>query len=160
MSTTFSKKSKNLFFSSDVTVFSLHEQHDASLNFGFRTHIILAKNVPWHILTPSAVACDMFLLRASAHHWHVSAFFCNREFQGISYYKKTATLSPVWRLLIFMRHRGFEPRTTWLKVKCSTDWANTPYAQNRNRTSDTRIFSPLLYQLSYLGVMVIWFYAD
>ena len=24
-------------------------------------------------------------------------------------------------------------------------------AQNRNRTSDTRIFSPLLYQLSYLG---------
>ena len=50
-----------------------------------------------------------------------------------------------------MRHRGFEPRTTWLKVKCSTNWANTPYAQNRNRTSDTRIFSPLLYQLSYLG---------
>ena len=50
-----------------------------------------------------------------------------------------------------MRHRGFEPRTTWLKVKCSTNWANTTYAQNRNRTSDTRIFSPLLYQLSYLG---------
>ena len=24
-------------------------------------------------------------------------------------------------------------------------------AQNRNRTSDTGIFSPLLYQLSYLG---------
>ena len=97
-----------------------------------------------------------------------------------------------------MRHRGFEPRTTWLKVKCSTDWANAPYpikllvpflsslhanscavtiakqnlpccdlcilcaalscdkyhmtnAQSRNRTSDTWIFSPLLYQLSYLG---------
>ena len=63
-----------------------------------------------------------------------------------------------------MRHRGFEPRTTWLKVKCSTNWANIPYAvfaalqlsckanaQSRNRTSDTRIFSPLLYQLSYLG---------
>ena len=26
-------------------------------------------------------------------------------------------------------------------------------AQNRNRTSDTRIFSPLLYQLSYLGIL-------
>ena len=78
-----------------------------------------------------------------------------------------------------MRHRGFEPRTTWLKVKCSTNWANTPYkiviysckanaqafsnqlslnlykvnAQSRNRTSDTRIFSPLLYQLSYLGII-------
>ena len=25
-------------------------------------------------------------------------------------------------------------------------------AQDRNRTSDTRIFSPLLYQLSYLGM--------
>ena len=25
-----------------------------------------------------------------------------------------------------MRHRGFEPRTTWLKVKCSTTWANAP----------------------------------
>ena len=27
----------------------------------------LKKNAPWHILVPSAVACDMFLLRASAH---------------------------------------------------------------------------------------------
>ncbi len=27
-------------------------------------------------------------------------------------------------------------------------------AQSRNRTSDTRIFSPLLYQLSYLGLAV------
>ena len=95
-----SKKSKNLFFSSDVTVFSLHEQHDASLNFWFRTHIILAKNVPWHILTPSAVACDMFLLRASAHHWHVSAFLCNREFQGISYYIKKGS----HRVLFYPSH--------------------------------------------------------
>ena len=80
-------------------------------------------------------------------------------------------------MVLLMRHRGFEPRTTWLKVKCSTNWANTPYkiviysckanaqafsnqlslnlykvnAQSRNRTSDTRIFSPLLYRLSYLG---------
>ena len=100
MSTTFSKKSKNLFFSSDVTVFSLHEQHDASLNFWFRTHIILAKNVPWHILTLSAVACDMFLLRASAHHWHVSAFLCNREFQGISYYIKKGS----YRVLFYPSH--------------------------------------------------------
>ena len=28
------------------------------------------------------------------------------------------------------------------------------HAQNRNRTSDTRIFSPLLYQLSYQGPFV------
>ena len=31
-------------------------------------------------------------------------------------------------------------------------------AQTRNRTKDTRIFSPLLYQLSYLGIFCyeIW----
>ena len=45
-------------------------------------------NVPKHIQAPRAVACDIFLLRVSAHHWHVSAFLCNREFQGISYYTK------------------------------------------------------------------------
>ena len=33
MSTTFSKKSKNLIFSSDVTVFSLHEQHNTSVTY-------------------------------------------------------------------------------------------------------------------------------
>ena len=61
-----------------------------------------------------------------------------------------------------MRHGGFEPPTTWLKVKCSTDWANTPRknAQNRNRTSDTRIFSPLLYQLSYLGILDLNLHSD
>ena len=26
-----------------------------------------------------------------------------------------------------MSVRGFEPRTTWLKVKCSTTWATRPY---------------------------------
>ena len=45
-------------------------------------------NVYWHIRASRAVACDIFLLRVSAHHWHVSAFLCNREFQGISYYTK------------------------------------------------------------------------
>ena len=28
---------------------------------------VIAKNVPWHIRASRAVACDMFLLRASAH---------------------------------------------------------------------------------------------
>jgi len=32
-----------------------------------------------------------------------------------------------------------------------TDWVGGNGAQGRNRTSDTRIFNPLLYQLSYLG---------
>ena len=32
---------------------------------------------------------------------------------------------------------------------------NKKNAQSRNRTSDTRIFSPLLYQLSYLGIWYV-----
>ena len=34
----------------------------------------IKKNGPWHILAPRAVACDNLHLRASAHHWHVSAW--------------------------------------------------------------------------------------
>ena len=60
------------------------------------------KNVPWHILAPSAVACDMFLLRASAHHWHVSAFLCNREFQGIFYYTKKHRKVFIFTVLFFL----------------------------------------------------------
>ena len=37
--------------------------------------------------------------------------------------------------------------------KESNDSSEIKSAQSRNRTSDTRIFSPLLYQLSYLGVI-------
>ena len=48
----------------------------------------IKKNVPKHILAPSAVACDNLHLCASAHHRRVSAFLCNREFLGISYYIK------------------------------------------------------------------------
>ena len=119
MSTTFSKKSKNLFFSSDVSVFSLHEQHDASLNFWFRTHIILAKNVPWHILTPSAVACDMFLLRASAHHWHVSAFLRNRKFQGISYYTKQQPAKSIPHTILAALSAGCALFATFSFLSCS-----------------------------------------
>ena len=43
------------------------------------------KNVPWHILAPSAVACDKFLLRASAQQLHVIAFFFNKKIKGIYY---------------------------------------------------------------------------
>ena len=45
-------------------------------------------NIPKHIRAARAVACDIFLLRVSAHHWHVSAFLCNRKFLGIPYYTK------------------------------------------------------------------------
>ena len=43
------------------------------------------------------------------------------------------------------------PYGTALKNRKTKTHTNTKNAQNRNRTSDTRIFSPLLYRLSYLG---------
>lgn len=36
-------------------------------------------------------------------------------------------------------------------IKNATNIVDGDGAQDRNRTSDTRIFNPLLYQLSYLG---------
>jgi hypothetical protein len=39
-----------------------------------------------------------------------------------------------------------------MKTK-SSDFRDLSGAQSRNRTSDTRIFNPLLYQLSYLGTV-------
>ena len=36
-------------------------------------------------------------------------------------------------------------------MKTATETMECDGAQDRNRTSDTRIFNPLLYQLSYLG---------
>ena len=43
-------------------------------------------------------------------------------------------------------------REIGMKTKAS-DFRDLSGAQSRNRTSDTRIFNPLLYQLSYLGTI-------
>ena len=50
------------------------------------------------------------------------------------------------------RHRGREADQSDTSVKTVSLSAAYNGAQGRNRTTDTRIFSPLLYQLSYLGV--------
>ena len=42
------------------------------------------KNVPWHILAPSAVACDKLHHRASAHRWQVVPFCVPGSSNGIS----------------------------------------------------------------------------
>ena len=48
---------------------------------------------------------------------------------------------------------GIEPTyPAWKAGVLPLNYTRTLSAQNRNRTSDTRIFSPLLYQLSYLGI--------
>ena len=38
---------------------------------------VIEKNVPWHILAPAAVACDIYLIRRSAH--PRGAFFTLQE---------------------------------------------------------------------------------
>ena len=47
---------------------------------------------------------------------------------------------------------GNRTHVSSLEGWCSTIELHPQSAQNRNRTSDTRIFSPLLYRLSYLGI--------
>ncbi len=74
---------------------------------------------------------------------------------------------PLWNSPIIMELVvGVEPTTCWLQVSCS---AIEPHQHNiikfltnktnygasgRNRTTDTRIFSPLLYRLSYRGKQI------
>ena len=73
--------------------FSIQESAVGGLSYKVK------KNVPWHILAPSAVACDNLRLRASAHLRHVSAFLCDREFLGISYCTRKRTA--IFRLSFF-----------------------------------------------------------
>ena len=55
-------------------------------------------------------------------------------------------------LLITKAGDGNRTHVSSLEGWCSTIELHPQSAQNRNRTSDTRIFSPLLYRLSYLGI--------
>ena len=78
------------------------------------------KNVLWHILAPSAVACDNLHLRASAHHRRVSAFLCNREFLGISYYiKKLPQLMRQPRNYVSSSRLMLNARSTFLRISSS-----------------------------------------
>ena len=68
----------------------------------------------------------------------------------------------VWIFLIFRNDLLFfvpdikkAILTNHWNEKYNYEFLNIKNAQNRNRTSDTRIFSPLLYQLSYLGIDLI-----
>ena len=44
-----------------------------------------------------------------------------------------------------------EHGTVWSETRISSEEKSTDGAQGRNRTTDTAIFSRMLYQLSYLG---------
>ena len=75
--------------------------------------------------------------------------------------KKTAESQffRTFRLFFFYERAGARTPDNLIKSQVLYHLSYTPLfgfrekksAQNRNRTSDTRIFSPLLYRLSYLG---------
>ena len=53
-----------------------------------------------------------------------------------------------------VHHRGLEPRTHWLRVSCSTNWANGAKfgSPSWTRTNDPAVNSRMLYRLSYWGI--------
>ena len=81
-----------------------------------------------------------------------------KSFLGQSCDEKTLYRIPGMRCRVFyftyaIGDRKFCRILLWQK-KCESCFWATKNAQSRNRTSDTRIFSPLLYQLSYLGIWI------
>ena len=60
----------------------------------------MKKNVPWHILAPSAVACDMFLLRASAH--PRGAFFVSSDVISYETKKRMTCLHIIRKNVLFL----------------------------------------------------------
>ena len=60
------------FFINILTYFTLRYKYNIRLFMILRT-----KNVPWHILAPAAVACDIYLIRRSVH--PRGAFFTLQE---------------------------------------------------------------------------------
>ena len=66
---------------------------------------------------------------------------------------KISTSFSFLQTAIMERITGLEPATSTLARSRSTKWAKSAFcgASDRNRTNDTGIFSPLLYQLSYRG---------
>ena len=72
-------------------------------------------------------------------------------FLGILLLKKSG--AKCFAPILLERITGLEPATFALARRRSTKWAKSACgASGRNRTNDTRIFSPLLYQLSYRGI--------
>ena len=59
-------------------LFSIQQNANGGLSYKVK------KNVPWHILAPSAVACDKRPHRASAHYWHEVPFCVLGSSNGIS----------------------------------------------------------------------------
>ena len=75
-----------------------------------------------------------------------------------SAYTNFATLAKLLLNFKMVSHTGIEPVTPWLKVKCSTDWANGSQfgAGDEGRTRDIQLGRLTLYQLSYSRIIWLW----
>ena len=81
------------------------------------------------------------------------------------YHRKSVSFPMIQKILkqhklqdFWMSHRGLEPRTTWLKVKCSTTWASGPYLNwaRQIRTAECRSQSPVPYRLAIAHYQKRW----
>ena len=52
-----------------------------------------------------------------------------------------------------MNHRGFEPRTPWLKVRFSTNWDNDSYKSSKYKGRETAL---VCWYYSHLRSCIIW----
>ena len=63
--------------------------------------------MPWHILAPAVVACDIFSIRRSAH--PAGGFLYNRKCNFLLYKKRSIALAMDLKPLFWRRHVGIEP---------------------------------------------------
>ena len=63
-----------------------------------------------------------------------------------------------FKSLVLVSHRGFEPRTTWLKVKCSTTWANDPSESHLLATA--HIYYYIFFYLSIYFLKILLFFCN
>ena len=73
------------------------------------------------------------------------------------YMKNNNTTPCKYSMVFLVHHRGLEPRTHWLRVSCSTNWANGAKfgSPSWTRTNDPAVNSRMLYRLSYWGLFVL-----
>ena len=107
------------------------------------THPRLERGTPW------------LKVRCSAN-WASESWMAPRVGLEPTTDRLTADCSTDWAIEECMeRETRFELATPALARRCSTAelFPHTNGASGQNRTVDTRIFSPLLYQLSYRGMI-------
>ena len=102
--------------------------------------------------TPRATRCRSWCSRTSSAFHRISrSNGCSRA--EVIYKGEPAIGIPQWsEEVCFRAHRSKGVPARIIRYLCERNGPRGIGGQGRNRTTDTRIFSPLLYQLSYLAV--------